>query len=104
MSAVHRGLGWTTRQAVLRFAALMAAAAIAGGAGGYLIRGGSTGVVAQSTPAIGVREQAVTGPLTEPHDAIPARGPSRDSQSGYGASSAGSAGYEGLNGDSAGGY
>lgn len=82
MNAVLRGFGWTTRQSIVLLAALMAVAVIAGGAGGYLIRGGSTLVVTRTTPAVPALQHTVTGPLTEPHDAIPTQGPIRDSQSG----------------------
>lgn len=104
MDASLRNLSWTTRQFAVLLAVLMAVAVLAGGAGGYLIRGSSTLVVTRTTPAGPVRQQVVFGPLTEPHDAIPTQGPIRDSQSGYRDSSQRTAGYNGLNGDSASGY
>jgi len=86
-------------------------ALLAGGAGGYLIRGATTLATNQATSTSVERAQPVTGPLTEPHDSIPTVGngaaaqrPGRDSQSGYGAPSQTRAASGGLNSDSTGGY
>jgi hypothetical protein len=70
MNAVHQGLTWSTRRVVALFAAVMLAALVAGGAGGYLIRGASTLVVkpASVSPA---QQQSVVRPYSEPHDIIP---------------------------------
>jgi hypothetical protein len=75
MSAVHKGLNWSARRAVAVLLGVMLPALLAGGAGGYLIRGSTTVVVTRSIPAEAVHQEAAP--------AMPARPLNADSQGGY---------------------
>jgi hypothetical protein len=67
MDAVYTGINWSVRRLAAIFAAVLVAALLAGGLGGYLIRGGASTVstVARTTT---VSAPALSGPFTESHD------------------------------------
>jgi hypothetical protein len=73
MNTVYRGLNWSTRRILAIFVSLMVLALLAGGTGGYLIRGATTLVERQTISASPAQEKSVTGPLTEPHDGAASR-------------------------------
>ncbi len=76
MDAVYNGATRTTRRVVAIFMAVLVAALLAGGVGGYLIRGASTLVQGQaSTTQLRAQAPALTGPFTEPHDGASIRAP-----------------------------
>lgn len=67
MDAVYKGLNWTTRRVIAVFVVVMVAALLAGGLGGYLIRGVSA--LAQGTTSVSVTQShPLSAPFTEPHD------------------------------------
>ena len=72
MDAVYTGITWSARRLIALFAAVLLAALIAGGFGGYLIRGGAASTISISAPATHAA-RALSGPLTEPHDGAAAR-------------------------------
>jgi len=72
MDAVYTGINLSARRLIALFAAVLLAALIAGGLGGYLIRGGGASTASTSAPAT-YSAPALSGPFTEPHDGGAAR-------------------------------
>jgi hypothetical protein len=68
MEAVYKGWVWSTQRLVALFLGLAVIAMLAGGAGGYLIRGTSTFVVTHTIT------KTVAIPLTQPSPGSPRSG------------------------------
>jgi len=66
MDAVYTGISWSTRRLAAIFAAVLVLALLAGGLGGYLIRGSASAVSTATRTTSSA--PALSGPFSEPHD------------------------------------
>lgn len=101
MNAVYNGWSWSRRRVVAVFAGLLMFALLAGGAGGYLIRGATTLAAQQTISANPAPQRAATGHLSVNPLSRAING---DSRSGYSTTAHGNRPPQVLNMDSKSGY